>query len=274
MVDRRCFTLLLVGFVICDLFVVNVIGVDTEQKKKSEKKSKKGFYFSAQCGFGCGKNNEAMEPVPLSQIRSSPSTPSALSRASLLKVSEKDKNLLFPLPRPSKPLPEPQLPSSSHLTQTHKQFAQTSANPNSMPSNFKQESSLPSSASIAVPRKQFTETSPNPGSSAFKQVESQPFAKGSGQQLPPQRSALPLPPLPPLPPSANAKKSHKIAPSRFKDPSSLVSQRVQQVEDRIKMNINPLLVPVPLNPPKNNLGRPKPNHFDVPRVPDENGQIL
>lgn len=259
-----------------------MIGAEKEEKKK---KTKKGFYFSAQCGFECGKNNEVMEPVPLSQVRSSPSV---LSRSSSLRlsgkekrVSEKDKKMLdaLNLSRSSKQLPmklpEPTVPSSAQP-----QFAEKNkVNSNSGPSKQTFSNGSPyasvnqqSEVMSVLPRKQTT--------SFFKQGETPVFQseKGNSHQVA-TASQKPIPPLPPLPPSAtksNAQKSHKLAANRFRDPSSIVTQRVQEVEDRIKTNENPLLVPVPVDPPsiKMQLDRPKPNHFDVPRVPDKNGRIL
>lgn len=68
----------------------------------------------------------------------------------------------------------------------------------------------------------------------------------------------------------------KFTSSRFNDPSSVVFQRINEVENRIKYNENPLLIPLPVDPPsrKMQLDRPKPKHFDVPRVPNSDGRIL
>ncbi|XP_031632767.1 uncharacterized protein LOC116346712 [Contarinia nasturtii] len=107
----------------------------------------------------------------------------------------------------------------------------------------------------------------------------------SGSSAPgtPSGSSKPGSPKGAQPGSPKQASSSKLAAaagstSKGKAKGSLVSQRVQEVENRMKTNLDKGLdtwiAPVPSAPPKVKLDRPKATgHFDVPRVPDSTGRI-
>ncbi|XP_031639009.1 helix-loop-helix protein 11-like isoform X1 [Contarinia nasturtii] len=261
MFERKLFALILVGFVICEVFVGNVNAGD---KKKGDGKGKKGYYFSANIGFGCGKKDKVSEPIILSRSQSQSSLASTPSRSSFPSMMGQNSNRLesAPSPRPSKPLiiesvvgPPPTKPA------IEKPIVAPSPSP-AYDQVFRQSQLAveKASTSVPVPLPPFV---PSPAPSAAPRKL--PSMQKSASMRASSSSIL------------NAPNSQKIGSSRFRDPSSVVSQMVNEVENRMKNNENPLLVPMPKDPPsmKMKLGRPKPTgHFDVPRVPNSDGKIL
>ncbi|XP_031639011.1 uncharacterized protein LOC116351094 isoform X2 [Contarinia nasturtii] len=243
MFERKLFALILVGFVICEVFVGNVNAGD---KKKGDGKGKKGYYFSANIGFGCGKKDKVSEPIILSRSQSQSSLASTPSRSSFPSMMGQNSNRLESAP--TKPAIEKPIVAPSPSPAYDQVFRQS------------QLAVEKASTSVPVPLPPFV---PSPAPSAAPRKL--PSMQKSASMRASSSSIL------------NAPNSQKIGSSRFRDPSSVVSQMVNEVENRMKNNENPLLVPMPKDPPsmKMKLGRPKPTgHFDVPRVPNSDGKIL